>query len=117
MRFDQLTPGQLARVPRMHARRGEQPPPIVVIESQLKKCGLGDCLDWEVTARDPETGREHVYHRPPGFDVELWGSPASPSTSGHCTRCHGLEDGPCEAAAGGHGAFNCPGCIAQEASR
>lgn len=67
MRFDQLTPGQLARVPRMHARRGEQPPPIVVIESQLKKCGLGDCLDWEVTARDPETGREHVYHRPPGF--------------------------------------------------
>jgi len=50
-------------------------------------------------------------------DVELWGSPASPSTSGHCTRCHGLEDGPCEAAAGGHGAFNCPGCIAQEASR
>lgn len=28
---------------------------------------------------------------------------------GHCFRCHGFEDGPCEAPEG-HGAFACPAC-------
>lgn len=32
---------------------------------------------------------------------------------GHCFRCHGFEDGPCEAPEG-HGAFACPGCVKEE---
>lgn len=32
---------------------------------------------------------------------------------GHCFRCHGFEDGPCEAPYG-HGPFGCPGCVKAE---
>lgn len=32
---------------------------------------------------------------------------------GHCFRCHGFEDGPCEAPEG-HGAFACPGCVKED---
>ena len=31
----------------------------------------------------------------------------------HCFRCHGFEDGPCEAPYG-HGPFGCPGCVKEE---
>lgn len=79
--FQDLAPGQLARVKRMHARPDEQLPPIVVIESTPEACGDGTCPDLRVTARNPETGRELVYHRPPRFEVELWGTAVpSPDT-------------------------------------
>ncbi|MEV4837755.1 hypothetical protein AB0K05_24755 [Nonomuraea sp. NPDC049486] len=78
--FESLQPGQLARIRRMHARDGEQPPPIVVVESFPEPCGDGGCQDLRVTARDPVTGRELIYHRPPGFDAEFWGV-ASPTPS------------------------------------
>lgn len=35
---------------------------------------------------------------------------------GHCFRCHGFEDGPCEGPEG-HGAFACPGCAGEYTRR
>lgn len=35
---------------------------------------------------------------------------------GHCFRCHGFEDGPCEGPEG-HGAFACPGCVREDQER
>lgn len=73
MNITELRPGFLARIRRMHARPGEQPPPVVAVESLPEPCGDGHCQDVRLVARDLETGRELVYHRPPEFEVELWG--------------------------------------------
>lgn len=69
MNFDQLRPRQLAQIPRMHARPGEQLPPVVRVEVLPIPCGDGGCADLVVVARDITTGAERIYHRPPDFDV------------------------------------------------
>jgi hypothetical protein len=51
----------------------------------------------------------------PDLDLDGWREVAG--TPPHCARYHGEADGPCEAAAGGHGAFNCPGCVAADSRK
>lgn len=70
MTFAELIPGQLARIPRVHARLGELAP-VVRIESRMCACTDGLCRDLVCITRDIETGVEHPYHRPPDFAVTV----------------------------------------------
>jgi hypothetical protein len=68
--FVDLRPGVLARIPRVHARPGEQQP-IIRVETAQEPCGRVDCCDVQMWVRDIESGAVYVAHRPPTFEVEI----------------------------------------------
>lgn len=68
MTFKDLQPGQLARIPRVHALLGELAP-VVKVEADMHPCTDGTCDCLVVTTRDIETGRARPYHRRPDFPV------------------------------------------------
>jgi hypothetical protein len=68
--FVDLRPGVLARIPRVHARPGEQQP-IIRVETAQEPCSRDDCCDVQMWVRDIETGATYVAHRPPTFEVEI----------------------------------------------
>lgn len=68
MTFSELQPGQLARIPRVHARLGELAP-VVRVEAGMHPCTDGTCGCLVVDTRDIETGHVRPYHREPGFPV------------------------------------------------
>lgn len=70
MTFAELIPGQLARIPRVHARLGELAP-VVRIEAGMCACTDGACDCLVAFGRDIETGRLNPYHRRPDFSVTV----------------------------------------------
>ncbi|TYB50267.1 hypothetical protein FXF51_56935 [Nonomuraea sp. PA05] len=71
MTFDELRPGQLARISDLHERLGDPPPPVVRIELHPCPCSASDCDCWIAFGRDIETGRLNPYHRRPNFAVTV----------------------------------------------
>ncbi|MFE3449660.1 hypothetical protein ACFXJ8_12060 [Nonomuraea sp. NPDC059194] len=70
MRFADLEPGSLARVPKAYAPRpGDPLPPAVRMDHKPTPCGANWCEALNVVARDLETGATHYYHRKPDFQV------------------------------------------------
>ncbi|MGA5764510.1 hypothetical protein [Nonomuraea bangladeshensis] len=70
MRFADLRPGQLARIPTVHAKPGELPP-VVRVESVPDACEDVTCGCWRLDSRDIETGQARPYHRNPAFPVTV----------------------------------------------
>ncbi|MET7333309.1 hypothetical protein [Nonomuraea sp. NPDC005650] len=70
MTFQELQPGQLVRIARIHALLGELAP-VVQVEADMHQCTDGTCGCWVVTTRDIETGRARPYHRPADFPVTV----------------------------------------------
>jgi hypothetical protein len=68
--FVDLRPGVLARIPRVHARPGEQQP-VIRVETAQEPCSNDDCCDVQMWVRDIESGAVYVAHRPPTFEVEI----------------------------------------------
>lgn len=72
----------------------------------------------EFTKRQAFAALWNFAHEPSHYDVGVvreWLKDEGWPTlfPGHCFRCHGFEDGPCEAPEG-HGPFACPGCVKEE---
>ncbi|MBF8187349.1 hypothetical protein ITP53_16735 [Nonomuraea sp. K274] len=68
MTFKDLQPGQLARIPRIHARPGELAP-VVRVEADMHPCTDGLCACLITFGREIETGHLNPYHRPADFAV------------------------------------------------
>ncbi|MEV7011583.1 hypothetical protein [Streptosporangium sp. NPDC051022] len=72
MKFRDLTPGTLARIPLVY-RLPDSPtvPAAVEILAPPAPCRNVLCPAWDVMARVIETGEERPYHRRPEFEVVL----------------------------------------------
>jgi hypothetical protein len=69
MRFADLAPNRLARIPAADAELGDPLPPAVEITSEPSKCPRLQCGCWELAAKRVDSGKELVYHRQPDFQV------------------------------------------------